>query len=251
MLGKFVKGTTAAISLLNRRAFTILLILLGAAATVYLVPSVILDGNVTKREALGIFLLFLLPYLIVKGVILILLLLLDISINFSAKRTYTYKISTELVKAKVAKLFLDKNINYVKLDNFEFGIEKYFVAVLQKSIFGTKFTYPANYVSAKPFMVVRIYDLKNGSTQLKVLYEEEKDAEIIARFLIASIEAFDNEISQKTPASKFEFNAGAIKIKTDKPETVSPVTISSVELAKQTPKKKEGGLWSGLRRHKK
>ncbi len=197
MIGKFVKGSTKAIRLLNQRAFTILLFVAGIAAATQLVPSVLMEG-VTKREAFGILLMVFLPYLIMKGIILILLLILDISINFSAKREFQYRINSEKVKARVVKLFVDKNISFTKVDNFEFGIERYFVAVMQRLMTGTKFSYPSNIISNKPFAVTRVYDLKNGNTQVKVLYEEEKEAEIIGRLIVATLEAASSEEKRET-----------------------------------------------------
>ncbi|HLC48075.1 MAG TPA: hypothetical protein VJI13_03285 [Candidatus Norongarragalinales archaeon] len=192
MLGKFVKGSTAAIRLFNQRAFTIVLFIAGFLAASVLVPSLLEEG-VTKREALGAFLMIFLPYLVLKGVILVLLLVLDIAINFSARRSYIYRLNFEKAKARVAKFYLDRNVTYTKVDNFEFGIERYLVSVMQRYLAGSKFNYPANFISSNPFVVTRVYDRKDGTTQVKVLYEEEKDAEIMGRLIIASLEALEKE----------------------------------------------------------
>ncbi|MEK6953881.1 MAG: hypothetical protein AABX01_02665, partial [Candidatus Micrarchaeota archaeon] len=101
MIGKFVKGSTRAIRLLNQRPFTIVLFIAGIVSAAVLVPSLTGDG-VTKREAFGTILLVFLPYLILKGVILIMLLMLDISINFSAKKVAVYRLNYEKAKVRMA-----------------------------------------------------------------------------------------------------------------------------------------------------
>lgn len=190
MIGKIVKITTFLISSFNQRIFTIVLFIIGLGAGIYYVPAV-LSLEVTKKEAMAIILMLILPYLIMKAIILLMLLFLDISINFSAKRSYIYRQNYEKVKVRIARLFLDKNIRYSMVDNFDFGIEKYLATVLQRYIAGSNFNYPTNFISNKPFVVARVYDLKNGTTQVKVLFEEERDAEVIGRLIIATVDALD------------------------------------------------------------
>lgn len=240
MIGKMVKGTTKALTLLNQRAFTIILFLTGIVAALFLIPQILSEG-VTKREALGFILLILLPYLILKGVILVTLLFLDICVNFSAKTTFTYKLNYEKAKARVAKVFADKGLSFVVVDNFEFGIERYFVSTLQKYLAGSKFNYPANLICSRPFIVTRVYDLKNGSSQVKVLYEEEKEAEILGRIIVASLQALEQEELERNPSGQTAFVAGAIRMaqdKTDK-EKDSELKLSILakpkELANETP----------------
>ncbi|MFH0971544.1 MAG: hypothetical protein V1835_03165 [Candidatus Micrarchaeota archaeon] len=217
MIGKIVKFTTKSIKLLNQRVFTAILFLIGIAASVYIFPTLATEG-VTKREAAGIILLVILPYLIAKGIILIMLLFLDITINFSAKSTYIYKMNFERAKARVSRLYIDKGIPYVLMDNFEFGIEKYLVVVMQKYLTGTKFNYPVNVISSTPFVVARIYDMKNGTVQAKVLYEEEREAEVMGRLIIASLQALESEEKERVPSAETTFSAGAIKLAPAKPQ---------------------------------
>ncbi|MBI5225530.1 hypothetical protein HY989_06690 [Candidatus Micrarchaeota archaeon] len=238
MIGKFVKGSTAALGLLNQRAFTILLFLVGIGGVALFAPQAIFDG-VTKREAAGIILLVFLPYLILKAIVLLLLLALDISINFSANTTYTYKVNYEKAKARVAKLLLDRNVNFTKLDNFELGVERYLVSVMQRYLTGTKFNYPTNFISKSPFIVIRIYDLKNGSTQVKVIFEEEHDAEVNGRLVIATLQALEKEESDKSPKMQSMFIAGSIKpVEAPKEETNSAVIL---EIPKKLEEKKSSG----------
>ncbi len=234
MIGKFVKGSTAALNLLNQRAFTIMLFLVGIAGGVVLYPSLIEEG-VTKREAVGLILMVFLPYLIFKGVILLLILALDVSTNFSAKKADTYKMNYEKAKARVAKIFIDKNVAFTKVDNFEFGIERYLVIVLQKYLTGTKFNYPANFISVNPFIVARLYDLKDGRTQVKVLYEEEREAETLGRLIVASMQALESEEAQRVSAPQFNVVAGAIRPNsTSAPSTMELVIPEKGEEKKPT-----------------
>ncbi|MFH1750265.1 MAG: hypothetical protein ABH863_01150 [Candidatus Micrarchaeota archaeon] len=258
MIGNLVKTSTMAIRLLNQRLFTILLFILGFLAAAVLVPSLLLDG-VTKREAFGVVLLIFLPYLILKGVILTLLLLLDILINFSAKRAFLYRLSYEKVKARVAKFYLDKNIQFTKLDNFEFGIERYLVAVMQQYLMGSKFNYPTNFISRTPFVVVRIYDRKDGTTQVKVLYEESKEAEIFGRLIIASLEALEKENPAPLPREDF-MNVSGKNIQ--KPQIESPKdleikkkplpeTVNEPGIGPKTPQKPSPWLFDKFRKGRK
>ncbi|MFH1442577.1 MAG: hypothetical protein ABIG96_00935 [Candidatus Micrarchaeota archaeon] len=246
MIGKFVKCSKAALGFLNQRAFTLLVFLAGIGVAAYWFPNALTEG-VTKNEIVSIILLISLPYLILKAVVLLDLLILDISINFSAKNRFIYKVNYEKAKARIAKLFIDKNIPFSKVDNFEFGIERYFVSVLQKYTTGTKFNYPANFISNRPFIVARIYDLKDGRTQVKVLFEEEKEAEVIARLIIASLQALEDEENKSASLQTVSFSAGAIR----PIEKTEPNKVELKLVGKQEPKRKSGGLMEELKLRKK
>ncbi|MFH1257450.1 MAG: hypothetical protein V1658_00775 [Candidatus Micrarchaeota archaeon] len=248
MIGKFVKGTTRALGLLNQRAFTIILLFTGILAAMLLIPDLLTEG-ITKREAIGVILLVMLPYLILKGVVLITLLVLDIAVNFSAKTTFAYKLNYEKAKARIAKVLADRGLSFVVVDNFEFGIERYFVYMLQKYLAGSKFNYPANFICSKPFIVARIYDLKNSTSQVKVLYEEEREAEILGRIIVASLQALEQEELARIPQPQTSFIAGAIRMAIDSKSAdadESGMRLSIPE-RKNEPPKAQPGLFEKLR----
>ncbi|MEK6954429.1 MAG: hypothetical protein AABX01_05445, partial [Candidatus Micrarchaeota archaeon] len=95
-------------------------------------------------------------------------------------------------------------------------------------------------VSKQPFVVARLYDRKDGTIQAKVLYEEEKEAEILGRLIIASLEALVKESPQPEPRKDFMNVAGEqiVELKREALQAPGDPVPPQDEIAKAKKKKK-------------
>ncbi|MFH1106931.1 MAG: hypothetical protein V1787_03470 [Candidatus Micrarchaeota archaeon] len=194
----------------NRRRSVAITFLVGSPLTVYWFRTIWLEQPFTM-QVVAVYSLVFLPFLLYKALLYFFLSLFDTVVIFFADYTKSYDVDFEKVRARVAKILVEKNVKYQSLDSMALGAER---GLLERLRGWLHIKYPLIFVCADdPFVVIKIFkslgspriqDLKHQITHkeaisVKIFFEEEPRARVLAKLIMNSLEVLNTDQREAEP----------------------------------------------------